>query len=355
MDKVISITSFILILLTILLIIPKKGYAKVDKYEWLPSESALENYPMQIVEGYLIYKDDSSLYIPDGKIIRNGLGELLSTHAVGDDFKPIPDRLSILWFSYTEDKFYEGHFDLPFEKISKLFKAGFKSQSFSGHVTYDSIVVGLAPEGEISVFLVEEEILEVARFKAEEVERDWKLILNNESILKADYIKKVLSYEPSKPDKAALLKENAIPAGKWDLYREVYRRQYPWKLKITGGVPTIAWLRTYNGENEFFDFSRPSSNRSHRSIPRLIDLSWTNSKKGEYYAPIVFNQDEIIDAFKKLSFEKGDDEITVEIIIKEKPRSLENTKTVRTIDIFIKNSISAIKLEKQRTEISVTK
>ncbi|MCP3873094.1 MAG: DUF2931 family protein, partial [Desulfobacteraceae bacterium] len=89
----------------------------MKKFEWLPTECAPKNYPMKIVRGDFIFKNKNSIYIPDGRFIMDGWGEVGSIDIVGEDFKPLPVRLRILWFSYTEDKFYAGDFDLPYEKI----------------------------------------------------------------------------------------------------------------------------------------------------------------------------------------------------------------------------------------------
>src|SRR5438046_1377285 len=99
----------------------------MDKYKWLPTECAPKRYPMTILRGDLIFKNGGSIYIPEGKILYNGWGETGSTHLAGDAFKPVPYKLSITWFSYTEDKFYQGIVDLPYDTISKLFEDGFIS------------------------------------------------------------------------------------------------------------------------------------------------------------------------------------------------------------------------------------
>lgn len=97
---------------------------KMEKYYWLPTECAPKNYPARIYSGYLVY-EGGSVYVPSSAFINNGWGEIGSTHAVGDDFKPVPYRLDLTWFSYTESKFYTGSFELPKEKISQLFQEGY--------------------------------------------------------------------------------------------------------------------------------------------------------------------------------------------------------------------------------------
>ena len=83
--------------------------ADTTKFDWKASESAPENYPMQIIRGNLHYHGDASgdgLYVPSGGVISDGWGRMISSHITGPDLKPLPDKLDITFFSYMEDTFY---------------------------------------------------------------------------------------------------------------------------------------------------------------------------------------------------------------------------------------------------------
>ncbi len=95
----------------------EKGSCSMEKYEWLPSESGFKQYPMGIIKGDFIFSDNSSKYIPGSATINNGWGRLLSMHISGEALQPVPVKLSIHWFSYVEDKFYKGIFDLPPQRL----------------------------------------------------------------------------------------------------------------------------------------------------------------------------------------------------------------------------------------------
>src|SRR5690625_444757 len=93
-----------------------------DKFDWKATESAPKNFPIQIINGTFIYhgrSDGAGLYVPSGGLLDKGWGEMISSHIVGPDLKPLPDRLKITFFSYLEDQFYEGVFDLPYETRSE--------------------------------------------------------------------------------------------------------------------------------------------------------------------------------------------------------------------------------------------
>ena len=328
----------IIALVVFLLIQKGKGFFIMSKYEWLPSESASENYPMEIIKGDFILSDNSSIYIPDGKTIHNGWGEALSIHIVGERFKPLPVKLFIHWFSYTEDKFFKGTFDLPYEKINNLFKIGIKDPLTNEDISYNRIIVGLAPEGELSLWLSSRvNVLEVANFKAEEVKTNWKTFLDNEKISRADYINLVLEEVLSK-EQIEKLKKNGIPKGQWDSYR----KQYPWEPEIIVSTPLIMWSKSYNGEYEFFNFSKIENKRTHRSIPKRIRINWINLYKNKYTADITFNEGEILQAFKKMSTDAPAHEMKLRFVINEKSQ---------IIDIFLRDSLLILQLEKIQIKI----
>ena len=91
------------------------------KFDWQATDSAPRNYPMEILAGNLGYPEGGSLYVPDKSTIAHGWGEEGSSHVVGPELKPLPNTLGISFFSYTENQFYGGRFDLPYDKIVRKF------------------------------------------------------------------------------------------------------------------------------------------------------------------------------------------------------------------------------------------
>jgi len=70
-----------------------------SKFHWLATESAPKNYPMRIINGTFYYKNEKGgLYVPTAASIGYFWGTGESTHVVGEDFKPLPDRLDIRFF-----------------------------------------------------------------------------------------------------------------------------------------------------------------------------------------------------------------------------------------------------------------
>lgn len=268
----------------------------MDRYDWLPTESAPLTYPMEIVRGDLVFPDGSSIYIPDKKVFHNGWGELGSTHVVGDETKPVPGTLDITWFSYTEDKFYAGVFELPSETMLTLFNRGFVGPVTGGRTTYHRIIVGLAPGGHISVWLAGEGIVvEVAAFTAAEANVRWRAVLDNDQISRADYVRMVLE-ETLGPEGLARLAREGVPTGLW----ERYRRRYPWTIEVVGAAPISARTGAFNGERENIDLIKRRPPRELRAVPRQIKLDWRSASGRKLTATFDLDEPQVFQAFEKL-------------------------------------------------------
>ena len=122
------------------------------RHEWLPTESAPRRYPVQLVSGDLLF-DDDGVYIPDGRLVMNGWGEIGSTHIVGDDLKPLPTSLDLTWFSYAENVFYAGDFTLDGDRLAQMFARGLQAPTRDERADYSRLIVGMAPGGLICVWL----------------------------------------------------------------------------------------------------------------------------------------------------------------------------------------------------------
>src|SRR5690606_23408549 len=116
------------------------------KFHWLAQESAPKYFYMRIITGNFGYHNqDEGLYIPTAAQIGYRWGEGESVHVVGDDVKTLPDRLDIRFYSFWENKLYQGNFDLPYDKILGLFKEGVEINK--ENPTFRYIIVGVAPGG----------------------------------------------------------------------------------------------------------------------------------------------------------------------------------------------------------------
>lgn len=275
---------------------------EMTKFEWQATESAPKNYPMKIISGSLSYQDGSgSLYVPDKSRINHGWGRGVSSHVVGDERKPLPHRLSISFFSYTENQFYRGQFDLPYKKILRLFQNGFYSPNEEGHTTYGKIIVGVAPGGAVSVWLWRyEKITEVFFGQAEKIDGDWRWINTNPKYTREEYIQIGINEAISDAKALAALKKNGVPIGLW----ERYRKRYDWQPLFTNMAlrdKRISSINYFNGEQDYLNYPLEKDiAATTRAIPRSLSFVWQPEKGKARLFELTFDEDEIFAAFKKL-------------------------------------------------------
>lgn len=276
--------------------------SKTNKFDWHASESAPRKYPMEIIAGSLRYHDGSgSLYIPDKSTIHHGWGTGISSHVTGPDLKPLPNKLTIAFFSYTENQFYRGSFDLPYDKILKAFQDGYYSPNENKHSTYRKIVVGVAPGGAVAVWLVGiGKTTEVFFAQAEKYAGEWSSILDNPKYTREEHVRLVIEESLETPEALAALKKNGVPLGLWSRYHST---RYPWQplftsMTIRDGRMNVKY---FNGELDILDYPLEKTiAASTRAVPSYISFIWEYTPiQGRSYE-LTFHEPEIFDAFKKL-------------------------------------------------------
>ena len=276
---------------------------EMNKYDWLASESAPKNYPMEIIEGSFYCPDGYSLYIPNRKTIHLGWGSPISTHIVGPDKKSLPNKVSITWFSYTENKFYSGTFDLPYDKIVELFKKKHIARSQTVD-EYDTITAGVAPGGHVTIWVHGAgDVRFIASYGAEEVEVPWSKMTNNPEGFPRDtypesYVKDALDEDSYKK-----LKAKGIPFGLWKQYEQLYTWEPDYAF---AGKPENLELAFYNGEQRFLDYEidHPINDEKlkvkEQPVPKRLALKMENDKQDRFKVRIYFDEKEIFKAFEKL-------------------------------------------------------
>lgn len=318
---------------------------KTDKFDWHASESAPFNYPMEIIAGSLSYHDGSgSLYVPDGSRIDDGWGKGISSHVTGERFKPLPNKLTISFFSYTENQFYRGQFNLPYDKILQLFQDGYYSPNENKHSTYDQIVVGVAPGGVVAVWL--SGILkttEVFFGQAEKYVGEWSSITSNTRLSREEYVQRGIKDALKTPEALEALKKNGVPLGLW----ASYRTRYAWQPLFTGMTirdGRINAITYFNGELDYLDYPLEKTiAASTRAVPSYMSFVWERTKiQGRSYR-LTFNEPQIFAAFKKL----GNENPPLQLEMRMTPRE----GAVPVFSVWLRNAKEAIPLD--RTDIKI--
>ena len=310
----------------------------MQRFDWLASESAPKGFPMEVVSGHFYDKKGGSLYIPDGKTIHHGWGENVSVHIVGDDKKHLPERFDILCFSYAEDVFYGGSFELPYDKIAQYFKDGYYSPNAREDVTFREIIAGVAPGGHVSVWIsgINKQI-EVFSGQMDKVDFPWKDFLDNPNISREQYVQTELKESLNEQELNAI-KNNEIPFGIW----KEYSKRYPWKPYVTGekSEELIDWMKFYNGEQNYFSVKHGNDWKNETlPVPTSFIIRWYTDKGKEIKATFHFDETEILKSFNEMA-QQTDKPFVFHIDIKKDDnRVLYTTElVVDDITIPIKNT-----------------
>ena len=266
-------------------------------YEWICSESAPRGYPMKVLAGDLGFPDGSSLYVPANKIIEPGWGLSVSTHLVGEDLKPVPDRLAIAFYSYTEDRFYDGTFVLPHARMQDLFAQGHRSYKSGERITFHRIVVGVAPGGAVSVWLVSSDrTVEVFFGYAAEADFDFALVAGEAAPPRERYVADKLR-EILPVAQRQQLQTDGVPLGCWERFRE----RYPWRPAFEGPSPrAIAPLRFWNGEVDWYPCPVPRG-AEMRPVPSFLEFQLPRLAARPLRYLLSFDEAEIFDAYRRLA------------------------------------------------------
>ena len=288
---------------TLLLFLTGNGLAmSKTKFEWDATESAPKHYPMKIIDGTFIYHGEThaGLYIPSGGTLKAGWGDAISSHVTGAQYKPLPDRLKIRFFSYTEKQFYKGEFALPYEDILALFRDGVANpQVFpSGEESpiYSRIMAGVAPGGAVAVWITGYKTTEVFFGQAEKIELSpsaaFALPFDNKQESDAYIAKQLVNVLT--PEELESLKKDGVPFGLWSRYRN----RYDWKPTFTLGQPESVNTIFVNGENDRKWYLTGKKEQSHpRTVP--LQMSFHSSLDGTLYT-VTFDEFETMAAFEKL-------------------------------------------------------
>lgn len=318
------------------------------KFEWKASESAPANYPMQIVRGNFFLADGGNLYIPDGKIINSGWGNFVSTHVLNENNHSLPEHLKIAFFSYIENEFYVGEFDLPLKQIEDYFKEGYVLNNESQN--YTRIVVGVAPLGVVSVWLAgQDKRVEVFSGIAENADLDWSLINKNPDLERNVLVEKRLYSRLSKQLENASIEQIKAYLTK---YGEppwvVYRQFYYWKTEFSSVKPLkqLIKVKHIDGSENFSSLDQQSNLISKEPIPKQIYFELKNSADIVYGINIFLDKDELINKFNEIELES---KISIDnpVIFEFDLSAFDTSKKIR---MTMKNNGKIIQLNKLRTE-----
>ena len=224
--------------------------SQTDRFRLSASPGCADGYPAEIDEARFITSDGSSFPVPYGHFLTGDWGGSGVGWAVGDERQPAPDSLEIRWFSYAENKFYEGHFLLPQVRIHALLKQGFWQADSQKQGTYDDLNVTTVPTGVVVVWLVgrSNQVL-IGRYQAREVLYDYARFQP-----KADRAA-VIAEEQAKlaPEVRYEIATGTISSKKWD----DYLKPYPWHVAFNRPLTLTKMSASYVNAEKLIDPPTP--------------------------------------------------------------------------------------------------
>jgi hypothetical protein len=303
---------------------------RTKTYDWIPTECAPNNYPVQIFKGYLYYGDNKNVSIPDGRVVNYGWGENGSVNLVGDKMKEAPTAIEIAWISFAEKKNYTGRFELDTKKIDSLLSEGYLDDTESnGKGNFHYIKVGLAPGGNVVLWLtgVRNKQVEIGSYTAKTVENlDWRKVYPNMEGSFDVYVNNVIKDLPDETKEE--INEGKVPYAYWSGLRQ----RYQWRpvVEISEIVSRLEVDYINKERNFWFGEASRKIGFGLLAAPEELSVYWKDNRNQEIRTEIKFSEDETVALFSKMKTgEKA------ELIVTLDPEKKDAKVTLKTLNTTV--------------------
>ncbi len=281
------------------------------EFPWEPCVAAPMNYPAETQYGLVGYGNQGKELVIMEQSPRTGIG--VASAGVGvledDPGRELPNSISILWLSYTEQKFYKADIKLSDElqaRILQLFQEGYDYPEFDAdmnwktiHRTYDNPVVTLLPRGHIwlhldgpgrTVIVCDTLKAQEVRMSLKEFDEDADRLYNTIGELCAACLKGKEGVEEN-------LKQFGIPDGLWDTYKE--RFNYDIDITFEDTATKYYKERTFykyvDGERNYPIDGVPVHTRSRL---KKLEFEW-KAGNAEYDGHFFLDEEEVVRIFSE--------------------------------------------------------
>lgn len=298
-------TVFLLLsLLGLILFLSCNQFNKMEDVRYGVNATCAKGYGIDLYTG--IFKSPDDHIIPILSQNLNGYwGMGGNSDAVGDGFDPLPNKLKLGFYSYVEDKFYEGEFDLPYEQLQQMFKEEnndpfYKGKTFNDsqsgktlkYMKYDALNVAITIGGNVSVWISGTESRqqkEIAHFTVKEAKQvKWEDIYPDRSSTRKESRAEDLEKMFTPRIKKQILTKT-LPFDLWDSYRKKYNWRYVFEFP-DGGKLDEMYINYLNAEadNIFSNDSKLNNDTYQmRALPYNILAHIKNGSGKKYQAWIV--------------------------------------------------------------------
>ena len=202
---------------------------QTERFKLTAGPAAAKGYPMEIEEGRFTTSDGKS--IPFGpKSLQGAWGILCSVVVSGDGMAP--DSLTLRWFSYTEDKFCEGHWAMPQRRLYNLLKERFQVNRLHKYERYNELTTCLLPTG-VVVWLTGANQVLIGRYQARAINFNFKRF--NPAANRSLMIRQEQAKLP--PTVQAQIRGGQLSTRQWDEYLPAY----PWQVELSQPLALYVW------------------------------------------------------------------------------------------------------------------
>ncbi len=225
---------------------------QTEKFRLVAGPCAADGYWVTIQSGSFINSQGGGFPVPSGHTLEGNWGASGTVWAVGDEYQAVPERLQLRWFSYAEDKFYQGDFALPQENLYHLLKQGSWDLEKQKQVTYTEFTVCVLPKGVAVVWLTGGNQVLVGRYQAHEIQpsaAEYKDYYGPAD--RASMVRETRAEMPARVQ--AQIKAGTLSTKQWDNYLLTY----PWQVAFNVPFPLYEYsVRFVNAERVSDPLSR---------------------------------------------------------------------------------------------------
>lgn len=306
-DKINILLAVLLLVIVIANVIQIYNYKADERFEWSSGVLSTKGNIVQVSSCYFYHTGNWNYDVDKNSILDDGWDDInYSENSKENAF--YPDSLSITWFSYTEKKFYNGNFKLPYSIILE------KAKHLRTTTTdYDAdfarenpnkislrFLAEIMPDGKIRVWISDySKRLKIGEYQAKSVNETWHIF--------DDIAEKNVHTKIDIATKIALVMEPHQYNIDLKLSDEFYLKTAEVKLRNQN-----SWNLEHDNNKKPYVFDR---------IPAEIRLSWGNDKN-DFAAQISFDELETLSAFRKFSILKNSKPLMLNLIVNNKNDSI---------------------------------
>ena len=321
--------------------------SQTEKFKLSAGPCAAADYWVTIQGGTFWNSQGTGFPVPSGHTLQGDWGASGTSWVSGDEMQTVPERLTMLWFSYAEDKFYQGDFTLPQQRLYDLLKQGTWDIDKQKHVTYTEFTVCVLPKGLVVVWLTGGNQVLVGRYQAHETfpsaadYRDYYGPADRPSMVKE-------TREEMPVPVQAEIKAGTINTKKWDEYLTTY----PWQVAFNVPFPLYEYSVNFvNAERASDPLTRDGLEPYRQFLltpvpkpaPRAGYFYGTAEHGGHYLVQIrTFDEAETLAAFQTLHQLSPTSPITLLFTI---------DKPFQRATMLLKNDRKEIPLTKTKLEV----